>query len=100
MTPVTDEEIKKFEVDLRTMMIEYHDKNWPTNPKPVITIEVGRKFFKVKRDNSTYAFIEKATGNIFKPAGHAAPAKGIRGNIRDANAIGHICGPISVIYFR
>jgi hypothetical protein len=97
---VTPDEINKFKTDLEAMMLKYHNEHWPNNPKPVVTIEEGRKFFKVKRENSTYAFIEKATGNVFKSASHSAPAKGIRGNIRDANVMEVCCGPISVVYFR
>ncbi len=34
---------------------------------------------------SAYCFIDKATGDILKPAGFKGPAKGIRGNIRSGD---------------
>lgn len=47
----------------------------------VYTLNVGRKYVKIVREGSVVAFVEKETGNIFKPATWQAPAKGIRGNI-------------------
>ena len=50
----------------------------------------GKKYFKVYRrevkdgigrHESIVAFIDKTTGDIYKPATHAAPAKHRRGNI-------------------
>lgn len=41
----------------------------------------GRKYIKITREGSVVAFVEKETGNIFKPASWQAPAKGVRGNI-------------------
>jgi len=47
----------------------------------------GRKFIKLLSVNgssrSVYCFIDKATGDIFKPASYNARAKGVRGNIFD-----------------
>ncbi len=47
----------------------------------------GKKYYKVKEvmkgetRGSTFAFIEKETGDIYKPASATAPAKGIRASI-------------------
>ena len=53
------------------------------------------KYYRVEewemgRAGSIHAFIDIATGDIFKPAGWKAPAKGARGNIRDQNYIKYI----------
>ena len=42
----------------------------------------GEAFLKTLR-GSVFAFVDKVTGDIYKPAGYNAPAKGIRGNIFD-----------------
>ena len=41
----------------------------------------GRKYVKLISDGSVCAFIEKNTGDIYKPASWKAPAKHVRGNI-------------------
>jgi hypothetical protein len=50
----------------------------------------GKKYFKVysyevignsKTNSEIIAFIDKTTGDIYKPATHAAPAKHVRGNV-------------------
>ena len=51
-------------------------------------IDGGRKYHKVwlyrygKRD-SIHAFVDKKTGDVYKPASIKAPAKGIRFNVLD-----------------
>ena len=52
--------------------------------------EFGKRFVKVllKTKGSTvwgsvHCFVEIATGHIYKPAGWATPAKGIRGRLTD-----------------
>jgi hypothetical protein len=48
-------------------------------------IESGRKYHKVvmeAHDNrSVHCFVDKETGNVFKPASWKAPAKGVRYNL-------------------
>jgi hypothetical protein len=53
------------------------------------------KYYRVEewemgRAGSIHAFIDIATGDIFKPAGWKAPAKGARGNIRDQKYISYV----------
>lgn len=53
---------------------------------PEIKISEGGRFFKVFRTEGTVsksvvAFVDKATGDIFKPATWNAPAKHARGNV-------------------
>ena len=50
------------------------------------TFEEGRKYFKVMfRDsggsNSVHAFVDKKTGEVYKPASFKAPAKHVRYNL-------------------
>ena len=41
----------------------------------------GKKYYKVVREGSAMAFVDKETGNIYKAATWAAPAKHARGNV-------------------
>lgn len=48
-------------------------------------IEPGRKYFKiiqVSNQRCCHAFVDKKTGDVYKPAGWAQPAKGIRYNLK------------------
>ena len=59
--------------------------------------ETGRKYFKVVRVEDEYksndehrcveAFIDRQTGDIFKPAGWNKPAKGARYNLLDEESL-------------
>ena len=63
----------------------YYKTNFRSLTPPTYTIKGGRKYDKVTNDNSVYCFVEKSTGNVYKPAGWRAPyTKGnnpVRGNI-------------------
>ncbi len=41
--------------------------------KPDYSVKKGRRFDKVISENSVYCFVEKDTGNIYKPASWRAP---------------------------
>ena len=54
----------------------------------VFKVEEGRKYYKVMQalgDQhpywSVHAFVDKNTGDIYKPASWRGPAKGVRGNL-------------------
>lgn len=58
------------------------------------TVEEGKKFLKVVRNGGTrkepqehnrsvFFFVDATTGDVFKPAGWKAPAKGARFNLLD-----------------
>ena len=49
---------------------------------------------------SVYAFVDKTTGDVLKPAGHSAPAKHARGNIFKDDFGLKCCGKFSVAYLR
>ena len=72
--------------------------------KKIKTYEGGRyikvaTFYGDNCGESVYAFVEKETGAIFKPAGWKAPAKHARGNIFDQNPIS-CCNPHGVKYLK
>lgn len=52
----------------------------------IYTYTESPKYYKIwtgrnGRQDCIFAFIDKTTGDIFKPAGTKAPAKGARGNL-------------------
>ena len=50
-------------------------------------LDIGRRYIKILQSDdlsvhgSVHAFIDKNTGDVYKPASWAAPAKGVRYNI-------------------
>ena len=54
-----------------------------SNTSVTFTMEFGRKYIKVIQDNtSDHAFIDKKTGEVYKPAGWKSPAKIVRYDLR------------------
>jgi len=49
---------------------------------PIYTYKysIGKKYIKIYNGDGVYCFVD-FEGNLYKPAGWATPAKGIRGNI-------------------
>jgi len=73
--------------------------------------EVGRKYIKVwsylvsdgekVRGRSCYMFVDKNTGDVYKPASYKAPAVGIRFQIEQLADNPEICDPYgSFLYLR
>lgn len=64
-----------------------------------LDVEPGRKYVKLVMDKhgsrSVWAFVDKETGDILKPAGWKAPAKHARGNVSnpDSYRTYHWTGP-------
>ena len=55
------------------------------NPDYDFVIESGRKYYKivmVNNQRSVHAFIDKRTGEVYKPAGWQGPAKHVRYDLR------------------
>ena len=79
-------EAMEFFLEMVTENSNLHYKtNFSILTPPTYTIKGGRKYDKVTTDSSVYCFVEKETGNVYKPAGWRAPyTKGnnpVRGNI-------------------
>lgn len=83
------------------------------NPRLIRTVEVerGKKNIRIVRqckvadtgdtvERSAYAFIDIATGGVYKPDGWKRPAKHARGNIFDENNGLGCCGRFGVAYLR
>ncbi len=76
-----DDYYKKMKYDNQNRTLSY--TNGPKRIKIIQTNEAG--------NTSVFAFIDKTTGDVLKPASWKAPAKGARGNIFDRdNGLGRI----------
>ncbi len=65
----------------------------------------GKKYWKIcmTRDgvkpSSSYGFVDRSNGDLYKAASFAAPAKHVRGNINDESGL-NACNEYSVQYLR
>ena len=59
----------------------------------------GRKYAKIVTGTSVFCFIEKETGDIYKPASWSAPAKHARGNIHNNKGEGSLSAGAQGIYY-
>lgn len=74
----------------KTELTEKHKVHYATHYKnlkpPEFIITTGKKYHKItiidNSSKSVHCFVDMQ-GNIYKPAGFAAPAKGIRGRLTD-----------------
>jgi hypothetical protein len=77
---------------------ENYASNFPTLTPTVLEMTDGRRYIRIdgivdngRGQRSVWAFIDKQTGGILKPAGYKAPAKHERGNLFDAyNGVGSL----------
>ena len=67
----------------RTLEANY-DRRYPNSSDPVrFNMESGRKYWKINQVNGgVHAFIDKKTGEVYKPASWRGPAKGVRYDLR------------------
>lgn len=71
----------EFDVEYYTKRI----KEIKANPDYDFVIESGRKYYKivmVNNQRSVHAFVDKKTGEVYKPAGWKSPAKHVRYDLR------------------
>ena len=71
----------EFDVEYYTKRI----KEIKANPDYDFVIESGRKYYKivmVNNQRSVHAFVDKRTGEVYKPAGWQGPAKHVRYDLR------------------
>jgi len=70
--------------------VEYNTKRIEEikeNPDYDFVIESGRKYLKivmVNNQRSVHAFVDRKTGELYKPAGWKSPAKHVRGQLLDS----------------
>ncbi len=65
-------------------LIEDYDRQYPSGDNGHFYVKNGRKYFKIINNNtSVHAFIDKVTGDVYKPASWRGPAKIARYNLLD-----------------
>ena len=87
-----DQKIEKWVWQLCRSLEENYNLRYPNSSAPVkFRMEFGRKYIKViqqddyegdYRDGSVHAFIDKKTGEVYKPASWKSPAKIVRYDLR------------------
>ena len=71
------------------ILVEALEKNYlfrySESSRPVeFTVETGRKYLKINQEHGgVHAFVDKKTGDVFKPASWRGPAKYVRYNLLD-----------------
>jgi len=90
---MTDEEFNErfagFVSKIQREITNYYRNKFAILQIPNVKFLVGSKYIKLvttsrgDRGSSVYCFVNKSTGDIYKAASYAAPAKHARGNIFD-----------------
>ena len=78
--------VKEWNDYCQSLLDNYFSSMFPNLEVPEIKFTIGRRYIKVIREeyhggSNVWAFIDKNTGDIYKPSSWRAPAKHIRGNV-------------------
>ena len=81
-----------------TQILEQHYiQQYPDSTnKLTFTVETGRRYLKIIQDNSVHAFVDKTTGDVYKPASWSAPAKHIRFTFQNVDHLKFLLNPDNV----
>jgi len=87
--------VKKYEDAINKQIQSGEFAKMHKERKTEVKARKAQKFYRVEtwemgKAGSIHAFIEIETGDIFKPAGWKAPAKGARGNVTDQRYIDYV----------
>ena len=79
-----DQKIEKWVWQLCRSLEENYQLRYPnSNTSVTFTMKFGKKYIKVIQDNSSvHAFIDRNTGEVYKPASWKSPAKIVRYDLR------------------
>lgn len=78
-----DAVLKNWLENCQRLVDDYRLLHYKNNPRETLDVANGKKYIKIVKNRAAWAFIDKVSGDIFKPASWAAPAKHARGNIFD-----------------
>ena len=90
--------IRKYTLMLCDCLTDDFTRSHPNSDPYKFYIESGRKYHKIVMETngqsrSVHAFVDKKTGEVYKPASYKAPAKGVRYLITQLADNPHICDP-------
>ena len=69
---------------VRYLQDDYDSEPYDNSGRYKFTIQTGRKYHKIHNGpaGGIHAFVDKNTGQVYKPASYKAPAKGVRYDLR------------------
>ena len=81
------EKVEKWVWQLCRALEADYDRRYPNSSDPVrFSVELGRKYWKiVQNQGGVHAFIDKKTGQVYKPASWKSPAQHVRYDLRIIN---------------
>jgi len=79
--------VEMWVLDLVDALEANYTNRYPDSPNPVkFETKVGKKYIKIIQvDGGVHAFIDKNTGEVYKPASWKSPAKHVRYDLRIIN---------------
>ena len=67
---------------VRYLQDDYDSEPYDNSGRYKFNIQTGRKYHKIHDGNGVHAFVDKNTGQVYKPASYKAPAKHVRYDLR------------------
>ena len=69
---------------VRYLQDDYDSESYDPGGRYKFTIQEGRKYYKIHNGDAggVHAFVNKKTGEVYKPASYKSPAKGVRYDLR------------------
>lgn len=94
--PLEQGKLDSFMAGAQNIVNAYYQKNFANSPHmipPTLEATHGERYVRIAsvergkdgtiNSRSAHTFIDKHTGDVLKPSGWKAPAKGARGNVHD-----------------
>ena len=78
------QKIEKWVWQLCRSLEQNYERRYPNSSDPVtFSMESGRKYWKINQNSGgVHAFVDKKTGEVYKPASWRGPAKIVRYDLR------------------
>ena len=78
------QKIEKWVWQLCRSLEQNYERRYPNSSDPVtFSMELGRKYWKINQNGGgVHAFVDKKTGEVYKPASWRGPAKYVRYDLR------------------
>ncbi len=78
------ERVEKYCISLvKFLQDDYDSESYDPGGRYNFKMELGRKYWKIHDGNGVHAFVDRNTGDVFKPASWKSPSKGVRYNLLD-----------------
>jgi len=79
-----DQRIEKWVFFYMKALADNYTSRYPDSHSPVtFQLEAGRKYWKINQvDGGVHAFVNRKTGEVYKPASWRGPAKHVRFDLR------------------